>query len=40
MTNISEMGKVSSDGKTGEGTEVWIIGRGSQRKSCGGEGSK
>ncbi len=40
MTYISEMEEVSSDGKTGEGTEVWIIGRGSQRKSCDGEGSE
>ncbi len=39
MTYISEMEEVSSDDKMGDGTEVWIVGRGSQRKSCGGEGS-
>ncbi len=40
MAYISEMGEVSSDGKMGEGTGVWVVGRGSQRKSCDGEGSE
>ncbi len=39
MTYISEMGEVSSGGKMGDGTEVWIVGRGSQRKCCDGDGS-
>ncbi len=40
MTYISEMGEVSSDGKMGEGTTVWIVGRISQRRSCDVEGSE
>ncbi len=40
MTYISEMGEVSSDGKVGDGTGVWVVGRGSQRRSCDVEGSE